>query len=82
MTRSQTGPVLTASDYQRLARDVVDPDVWDFIEGGAESERTLRANVAAFDRVRLANTLTTNSAPAALAPRAVATSPSASTRRW
>lgn len=45
--------MLTASDYQSLARDLVDPDVWDFIEGGAESERTLRANVAAFDRVRL-----------------------------
>ena len=45
--------MLTASDYQQLARDVVDPDVWDFIEGGAESERTLDANVAAFDRVRL-----------------------------
>ncbi|MFC5005161.1 alpha-hydroxy acid oxidase [Dactylosporangium cerinum] len=53
MTRPRTGPVLTASDYQHLARDVVDPDVWDFIEGGAESERTLAANVAAFDRVRL-----------------------------
>ena len=53
MTRPRTGPVLTASDYQQLARDVVDPDVWDFIEGGAESERTLDGNVAAFDRVRL-----------------------------
>ncbi|MEV4139455.1 alpha-hydroxy acid oxidase [Dactylosporangium sp. NPDC049742] len=53
MTRSQTGPVLTASDYQHLARELVDADVWDFIEGGAESERTLRANVSAFDRLRL-----------------------------
>jgi 4-hydroxymandelate oxidase len=44
---------LTASDYQLLARDVVGADVWDFIEGGAESERTLRANVGAFDRWRL-----------------------------
>ena len=42
MTRPRTGPVLTASDYQQLARDLVDSDVWDFIEGGAESERTLR----------------------------------------
>jgi 4-hydroxymandelate oxidase len=41
---------LTASDYQRLARELVHPDVWDFIEGGAESERTLRANDGAFDR--------------------------------
>lgn len=53
MTRSQTGPVLTASDYERLARQLVDADVWDFIEGGAETERTLRANLAAFDRFRL-----------------------------
>ncbi len=53
MTRPRTGPALTASDYQHLARDLVDPDVWDFIEGGAESERTLDANVAAFDRFRL-----------------------------
>jgi 4-hydroxymandelate oxidase len=45
--------LLTASDYQQAARDVVRPEVWDFIEGGAEAERTLAANLRAFDRVRL-----------------------------
>ncbi|MCW6008137.1 alpha-hydroxy-acid oxidizing protein [Micromonospora sp. CPCC 205371] len=45
--------MLTAADYQHLARDLVAPDVWDFIEGGAEAERTLAANLLAFDRLRL-----------------------------
>ncbi|GGM09678.1 alpha-hydroxy acid oxidase [Dactylosporangium sucinum] len=53
MTQTRTGQSFTGTDYQRLARELVDPDVWDFIEGGAEAERTVAANLAAFDRVRL-----------------------------
>jgi 4-hydroxymandelate oxidase len=54
VTQLDTGPLLlTASDYRRTAAGVVAPDVWDFIEGGAEDERTLAANERAFDRVRL-----------------------------
>jgi (S)-3,5-dihydroxyphenylglycine transaminase len=46
-------PALTLDDYAELARTAMDPAVWDFIEGGAGGERTLAANVRAFDRVRL-----------------------------
>jgi len=40
-------------DYRRLARLRIDAPVWDFIEGGAETERTVSANRRAFDRVTL-----------------------------
>ncbi|MFG2044279.1 alpha-hydroxy acid oxidase [Dactylosporangium sp. NPDC048998] len=54
MTELETGPILlTASDFSRRAQGLVEPGVWDFIEGGAEDERTLAANLRAFDRVRL-----------------------------
>ncbi|GAA2365722.1 alpha-hydroxy acid oxidase [Dactylosporangium salmoneum] len=45
--------ILTAADYRNPAQRLVEPDVWDFIEGGAEDERTVAANLRAFDRVRL-----------------------------
>ncbi|MEV8547783.1 aminotransferase class I/II-fold pyridoxal phosphate-dependent enzyme [Streptomyces sp. NPDC051572] len=41
------------ADYADRARKGMDPGVWDFLEGGAGQERTLAANVHAFDRVRL-----------------------------
>ena len=44
---------LSLGDYARLARERLDRPVWDFFEGGAGDERTLLANTAAFDRVRL-----------------------------
>jgi 4-hydroxymandelate oxidase len=40
-------------DYARLARERLPADVWDFVEGGSGAERTVAANRAAFDRVRL-----------------------------
>jgi 4-hydroxymandelate oxidase len=40
-------------DYARLARDRLPADVWDFVEGGSGAERTVAANRAAFDRLRL-----------------------------
>ncbi|RSM44433.1 aminotransferase [Amycolatopsis balhimycina DSM 5908] len=44
---------LTLDGIAWRARERLDPEVWDFIEGGAGEERTLAANTAAFDRVRL-----------------------------
>ncbi|HEV7962699.1 MAG TPA: aminotransferase class I/II-fold pyridoxal phosphate-dependent enzyme [Actinoplanes sp.] len=44
------GSPLTLAEVEGLARERLDPGVWDFITGGAGEERTLAANVAAFDR--------------------------------
>jgi 4-hydroxymandelate oxidase len=40
-------------DYARLARDRLPAEVWDYVEGGSGAERTVAANRAAFDRLRL-----------------------------
>ncbi|MGW8748819.1 alpha-hydroxy acid oxidase [Streptomyces sp. NPDC055794] len=48
---------LSLGDYARLARERLDPPVWDFLDGGAGEERTLLANTTAFDRVRLRPTV-------------------------
>ncbi|MFI6625024.1 aminotransferase class I/II-fold pyridoxal phosphate-dependent enzyme [Streptomyces sp. NPDC050528] len=47
------GGPLTLADYAELAHRRLEPGVWDFVTGGAGDERTLAANSAAFDRVRL-----------------------------
>lgn len=47
------GGPLTLADYADLARQRLDPRVWDFVTGGAGDERTVAANTVAFDRVRL-----------------------------
>jgi 4-hydroxymandelate oxidase len=44
---------LTLADFADRARAELAPDVWDFIAGGAGRERTLAANEAAFDVMRL-----------------------------
>ena len=46
-----SGPV-NVSDYERLARERLEPGVYGYFAGGAGDERTLAANVAAFARVR------------------------------
>ncbi|MEY9857114.1 (S)-3,5-dihydroxyphenylglycine transaminase [Catenulispora sp. GAS73] len=46
------GP-LDLADFADLARARLDPEVWDFIEGGAGQERTLAANTEAFDQIGL-----------------------------
>lgn len=43
---------LNVSDWERLARERVDPSVWCYFEGGSGDELTLQDNVAAFGRVR------------------------------
>ena len=45
--------LVSVEDYERLARERLRPEVWDFIAGGAGAEKTLAANLGAFDRVRL-----------------------------
>ena len=41
---------VTVDDYEAPARERLPTDVYDYIAGGAGDERTLRENVAAFDR--------------------------------
>jgi isopentenyl diphosphate isomerase/L-lactate dehydrogenase-like FMN-dependent dehydrogenase len=45
--------LLTLDDAERLAEQVVPPDAWGYIAGGAGDERTLRWNREAFSRCRL-----------------------------
>src|SRR5215472_92829 len=40
-------------DYETLAHPRLQPDVWDFYQGGSEDEVTLRANRTSFERIRL-----------------------------
>jgi isopentenyl diphosphate isomerase/L-lactate dehydrogenase-like FMN-dependent dehydrogenase len=40
-------------EYEALARERLHPAVWDYYSGGANDEVTLRANRAAFERLRL-----------------------------
>jgi len=43
---------LNVHDYERLAAERVDPQIWSYFEGGAGDEWTLRENRAAFERWR------------------------------
>ncbi|MFC4114321.1 aminotransferase class I/II-fold pyridoxal phosphate-dependent enzyme [Nonomuraea zeae] len=45
--------MITLTDYADAARERLGPAVWDFVEGGAGAERTLAANLTAFEHVRL-----------------------------
>jgi isopentenyl diphosphate isomerase/L-lactate dehydrogenase-like FMN-dependent dehydrogenase len=45
--------LLTTDDAERFAEQVVPPDAWSYIVGGAGDERTLRWNREAFSRYRL-----------------------------
>ncbi|MDO0915402.1 alpha-hydroxy acid oxidase [Streptomyces sp. DT2A-34] len=53
MTSATEREPLTLDDFAERARHELPPDVWDFIAGGAGRERTLAANEAVFDTVRL-----------------------------
>ena len=50
--RPRPGEPQTYDDFRRLARRRLPRVVYDFVEGGADGEVTLRANAEAFDRVR------------------------------
>ncbi len=45
--------LLTVDDAERRAKDVLSPEAWAYIAGGAGDERTLRWNREAFSRYRL-----------------------------
>ncbi|WP_327418567.1 alpha-hydroxy acid oxidase [Streptomyces sp. NBC_01233] len=45
--------VLTLDDFARIAQDRLSPEIWDFMAGGAGEERTLRANLGAYNRTWL-----------------------------
>ncbi|GCB43868.1 aminotransferase class I/II-fold pyridoxal phosphate-dependent enzyme [Streptomyces sp. NL15-2K] len=63
------GGRLTLADYAESARRRLEPGVWDFVAGGAGDERTLAANSAAFDRVRLRPRMLSGVAEPALGTR-------------
>ena len=46
-------PVTNLSQYEELARAVMEPAAFDYVAGGAGGELTLRDNVGAFERRRL-----------------------------
>ncbi|MEV0807739.1 alpha-hydroxy acid oxidase [Micromonospora sp. NPDC050200] len=50
---AEAGPPPPAglADFAELARAVLPPEVWDFVDGGSGAETTLAANRAALDRV-------------------------------
>jgi isopentenyl diphosphate isomerase/L-lactate dehydrogenase-like FMN-dependent dehydrogenase len=50
---SAESEALNIGDFERLAEDVLDPGTHAYFAGGAGDERTLRDNVAAFERWRL-----------------------------
>lgn len=50
---SRSGGPITVEDYRERARRKVPGMVWAFVDGGAESEQTMRDNTDAFDRWRL-----------------------------
>ena len=45
--------LINLQDYERLARDRMDPAAWAYYSGGADGEVTLREELAAFERLRL-----------------------------
>jgi isopentenyl diphosphate isomerase/L-lactate dehydrogenase-like FMN-dependent dehydrogenase len=54
MTTAPTSTTpLNLADYERLARELLDRATWDYFAGGSGDEVTLRANSAAFERLRL-----------------------------
>jgi (S)-3,5-dihydroxyphenylglycine transaminase len=55
---------LTLRDFARLAGERMDPHVRDYVDGGSGQERTLAANLAAFDAVRLIPRVLTGAGPA------------------
>ena len=40
-------------DYEALAQARMEPPAWDYYQGGSDDEVTMRANRAAFERIRL-----------------------------
>jgi len=53
MTAPLVSAPLAVADFEERARNVLDAASWDWLAGGAERERTLRANRAELDRIAL-----------------------------
>lgn len=53
MNDSPQAAPINLHDYATLARERLDPAIWDTYDQGSEDEQTLRANRAAFSAVRL-----------------------------
>ena len=49
----KVAPLLTLEDYERAARERVDPVAWEYIASGAADEISLRWNMDAFRSIRL-----------------------------
>jgi 4-hydroxymandelate oxidase len=47
------GRVVSLRDFERLAREAMTPEAWEFINSGAGDEQTVRWNEEAFGRLRL-----------------------------
>lgn len=45
--------LVTLDDYERAARDKFEPAAWEYVNGGAADEHTLRWNRESFSRIRL-----------------------------
>ena len=52
-TAKTAAPLLTLEDYERAARERVDPVSWEYISSGAADEISLRWNVEAYRSIRL-----------------------------
>src|SRR5215218_5373458 len=50
---SAPAPLLTLEDYERAARERVDPVAWEYISSGAADEVSLRWNIDAYRSMRL-----------------------------
>ena len=50
-TQSGGDPLVTTDDWRAAAQRFLPRAVFDYMDGGAELERTVRANVAAYDEV-------------------------------
>lgn len=53
LPRPLPGPLLTLEDYERAARERIDPVAWEYIASGAADEITVRWNVDAYRSLRL-----------------------------
>jgi 4-hydroxymandelate oxidase len=51
--RASPAPLLTLEDYERAARERIDPVAWEYIASGAADEITVRWNIDAYRSLRL-----------------------------
>lgn len=70
---SRSSGAMTVADYRDRARRKVPGMVWAFVDGGAESEQTMRDNTDAFDRWRLTSRVLTGNQGEALQAKVAGT---------